>query len=46
MQHALKDIPSEEFPVPENVTSALVNYTSGRPTTSDDKDAIKEFFFK
>ncbi|MDE2060459.1 MAG: PBP1A family penicillin-binding protein [candidate division NC10 bacterium] len=46
MQRALKDTPSEEFPVPENVTSIWVNYPSGRPTTSDDKSAIQEFFFK
>ena len=46
MQRALKDIPPEEFPVPENVTSTLVNYTSGRPTTPNDKSAIKEFFLK
>jgi hypothetical protein len=46
MQRALKDTPSEEFPVPENVTSVLVNYSSGHPTTLDNKDAIKEFFLK
>jgi penicillin-binding protein 1A len=46
MQRILKDTPSEEFPVPENVTPALVNYSTGRPTTPDDKDAIQEFFFK
>jgi membrane carboxypeptidase/penicillin-binding protein len=46
MQQVLKDTPSEEFPVPENVASALVNYSSGRPTTLDDKDAIQEFFLK
>ena len=46
MQQALKDIPPEEFPVPENVTSVLVNYSSGRPTTLDDKGAIREFFLK
>jgi penicillin-binding protein 1A len=46
MQRALKDIPPEEFPVPENVTSTLVNYTSGRPTTHNDKSAIQEFFLK
>lgn len=46
MQRALNDTPPEEFPVPENVASVLVNYSSGRPTTLDDKSAIKEFFFK
>lgn len=46
MQRAFKDTPPEEFPVPENVASVLVNYSSGRPTTLDDKSAIKEFFFK
>lgn len=46
MQRVLQDTPPEEFPVPENVTPAWVNYSSGHPTTSDDKDAVKEFFFK
>jgi penicillin-binding protein 1A len=46
MQQVLKDTPSEEFPVPETVASVLVNYSSGRPTTLDDKDAIQEFFLK
>lgn len=46
MQRVLRDTPPEEFPVPENATPALVNYPSGRPTTSDDKDAVKEFFFR
>jgi penicillin-binding protein 1A len=44
MQRVLQDMPPEEFPIPENVTPVLVNYPSGRPTTSDDRDAIKEFF--
>ncbi|MBZ0170708.1 penicillin-binding protein 1A [Candidatus Methylomirabilis lanthanidiphila] len=46
MQRALKDSPPEEFPIPDNVAPVLVNYPSGRPTTPDDKDAIKEFFFR
>ncbi len=46
MQQVLKDTPSEEFPVPENVASALVNYSSGRPTTLDDNSAITEFYVK
>lgn len=46
MQRALQDTPLEDFPMPENVAPALVNYLSGRPTTADDKDAVKEFFFR
>jgi penicillin-binding protein 1A len=46
MQRVLQNTPPEEFPVPENVTPALVNYSSGRPTTPDDKDAVKEFLFR
>ncbi|CBE68896.1 MAG: PBP1A family penicillin-binding protein [Candidatus Methylomirabilis oxygeniifera] len=46
MQRAVQDTPTEEFPVPANAAPALVNYVSGRPTTSDDKDAIKEFVFR
>ena len=46
MQRALQDTPAEEFPVPENVRPVLVNYSSGRPTTTDDKNAVREFFFK
>lgn len=46
MQRVLQDTPPEEFPVPENAKPMLVNYPSGRPTTSDDKDAVKEFFFR
>lgn len=46
MQRVLKDTPPEEFPVPENVASVVVNYSTGRPATLDDKDAIKEFFLK
>lgn len=44
MQRVLKATPPEDFPVPENVVSVLVNYMSGLPTTPDDKNAIKEFF--
>jgi len=46
MQRVLQHTPPEEFPVPGNVTPALVNYSSGRPTTPDDKDAVKEFLFR
>jgi penicillin-binding protein 1A len=46
MQRVLKDVPPEDFPVPENVVPVLVNYRSGHPTTLDDKNAIKEFFLK
>lgn len=46
MQRALKDVPPEDFPVPENVVPVLVNYRSGLPTTLDDKSAIHEFFLK
>ncbi|MDE2180729.1 MAG: PBP1A family penicillin-binding protein [candidate division NC10 bacterium] len=46
MQRALQDTPSEEFPVPQNVASVLVNYSTGRPTTPNDKTAVKEFFFR
>src|SRR5574337_982539 len=46
MQRALQDSPTEDFPIPENVAPALVNYHSGRPTAPDDKDAVREFFSK
>jgi len=46
MQRAIQDSPPEEFPVPENVAPVMVNYLSGRPTTPNDKDAIREFFPK
>jgi penicillin-binding protein 1A len=46
MQQALKDVPVEDFPVPENVVTVLVNYKSGLPTTLDDTTAIQEFFLK
>lgn len=46
MQRALQDTPLAGFPVPENVTPVLVNYPSGRPATSNDKDVINEFFFR
>jgi hypothetical protein len=46
MQRAVQDTPTEEFSVPQNAAPVLVNYVSGRPTTSDDKDAIREFVFK
>ncbi len=46
MQRVLKDVPLEDFPVPENVVTVLVNYKSGLPTTLDDTTAIQEFFLK
>lgn len=46
MQRVVQGTPTEEFPVPANAAPVLVNYISGRPTTPDDKDAIKEFVFK
>lgn len=46
MQRVVQDTPTEEFPVPANAAPVLVNYISGRPTTPDDKDAVKEFVFR
>lgn len=46
MQRALKEVPPQDFPVPENVVPVLVNYQSGLPTTPDDKAAITEYFLK
>lgn len=46
MQRVLKDVPPEDFPVPENLVTVLVNYRSGLLTTLDDKSAIQEFFLK
>ena len=46
MERVLKDVPLEDFPVPENVVTVLVNYKSGLPTTLDDTTAIQEFFLK
>ncbi len=46
MQRVMKDVPPEDFPVPDHVVPVLVNYHSGLPTTLDDKSAIKEYFLK
>ncbi len=46
MQRVVQDTPIEEFPAPANAAPVLVNYLSGRPTTPDDKDAVKEFVFR
>jgi penicillin-binding protein 1A len=46
MQQAVKDLPHETFPAPDNVVPVLVNYTSGLATTSEDRAAIVEFFLR
>lgn len=46
MQRVVQDTPIEEFPMPTNAAPVLVNYISGRPTTPDDKDVVKEFVFR
>jgi penicillin-binding protein 1A len=45
MQRALKDTPPEDFAPPDNLVPVLVNYLSGLPTTPDDKNAVREFFY-
>jgi penicillin-binding protein 1A len=46
IQHVLKDAPPEDFDAPDTVVPALVNYTTGLPTTAADNGAIIEFFVR
>ncbi len=46
MQPVIKGLPDESLPAPDTVVPVLVNYMTGLATTSDDGDAIVEFFLR
>jgi penicillin-binding protein 1A len=46
MQQIIKTLPQDTLPAPDAVVPVLVNYTTGQPTTSDDRAAIVEYFLR
>lgn len=44
MREALKDLPAADFEVPQSVTRAQIDSTTGNPPTSSSKKVVSEFF--
>jgi penicillin-binding protein 1A len=46
MRRALRDVPQEAVPIPEEIMTASVNWRTGVPTGPDDPEAITEYFIR